>query len=53
MAKLQRIYKTGIEYSITGPAEKARRVVFVGKFKIDGREVLMFRPVRKAKKQTT
>ncbi len=52
MAKLQRVYKTGTEYQITGPGEKSRRVRFVGKFKIDRKEVLMFRPVRKAKKQT-
>ena len=53
MTKLQRVYQTGVEYLITGPGEKDRRVLFVGKFKLDGRENLIFRPVRKAKKQTT
>jgi hypothetical protein len=52
MAQSQRVYKRGIEYLITGPGEKARRVDFVGKFKIENREVLMFRPVRKARKHT-
>ena len=53
MNKIQRVYKTGTEYQIIGPGEKTRRVRFAGKFKIDRKEVLMFRPVRKAKKQTT
>ena len=35
MNKIQRVYKTGMEYQIIGPGEKTRRVRFVGKFKID------------------
>lgn len=50
MAKLQRQYKAGAEYSVEGPAKKKRRLLFIGKFKLNRKEILMFRAVRKAGK---
>ena len=51
MTKKQRVFKGGAEYELTGPTKKKRRVVFVAKVKIDGREILMFRPVKAIRKQ--
>jgi hypothetical protein len=52
MAKIQRQYKAGTEYTVEGPSKRKRRLVFVGKFKLNGKETLMFQAVRKASKQT-
>ena len=51
MKKYQRQYKSGTEYLIQGPSERNRRVTFVGRAKIEGKEILMFRAVRKSKKR--
>jgi len=53
MAKIQRQYKAGTEYSVVGPSKKKRRLLFVGKFKLNRKEILMFRVVRKASKHKT
>ncbi len=50
MAKLQRRFITGAEYYIEGMAEGSRRLRFLGRGKISGKEVLIFRPLRKAAK---
>jgi hypothetical protein len=50
MAKLQRQYKAGTEYNVVGPSNKKRRLLFVGKFKLNRKEILMFHVVRKASK---
>ncbi|MGK2962572.1 MAG: hypothetical protein ACSLFK_10565 [Gemmatimonadaceae bacterium] len=52
MAKLQRQYKTGADYKVEGVAKSVRILKFIGKGKIEGKEVLIFRPVRKAAKQS-
>lgn len=52
MAQFQRQYKTGAEYNVEGKAKKKRRLKFVGTAQISGKEFLLFRPVRRAKKQT-
>jgi hypothetical protein len=52
MAKLQRQYKAGTEYSVEGPSKRKRRLLFVGKFKLNRKEILMFHAVRKASKQS-
>jgi hypothetical protein len=51
MAKFQRQFKTGAEYSVEGSSKKKRRLKFVGAAQISGEEYLLFRPVRRAKKQ--
>lgn len=51
MAKFQRQYKSGAVYYVEGVSEGVRRLRFVGKAKILGKEILMFRAVRKAKKR--
>jgi hypothetical protein len=51
MAKLQRVFKRGVDYYVEGPSELSRRLRFVGSFKIDGLEHLIFRPVRKVVKK--
>lgn len=51
MAKRQRVYKRGKEYSVTGAGKLVRRLVFVGAARLEGgKEFLLFRPVRKMKK---
>jgi hypothetical protein len=50
MAKLQRRFKIGAEYTVEGKALKKRRLQFANTIQIDGREHLLFRPVRAAKK---
>jgi hypothetical protein len=50
MAKLQRQYKAGTEYNVVGPSNKKRRLLFVGKFNLNRKEILMFHVVRKASK---
>lgn len=51
MPKLQRQFKTGAVYSVEGVSERVRRLKYVGRGKIMGKEVLMFRAARKAKKR--
>jgi hypothetical protein len=46
--RMQRRWKVGQEYKIEGSG--TRRVKLVGRMKVEGREMLMFRPVRKARK---
>jgi len=53
MARLQRRWVVGKLYSVQGGAKRVRRLVLVGRAKIDGKEILMFRPQRKAKKGRT
>jgi hypothetical protein len=50
MAKRQRVFQGGKEYVVTGPTKKSRRLVFVVSVKVEGKELLLFRPVRKVKK---
>jgi RNase P/RNase MRP subunit p29 len=51
MPKQQRVFKCGAEYVVTGPAKLKRRLIFLNKVKIDGREILLFRPLKKIRKQ--
>jgi hypothetical protein len=52
MAK-QRVFQRGKEYIVTGVGKRSRRLVFAGGTKMeDGREILLFRPLRKLKKHT-
>ncbi len=50
MAKRQRVFQGGKEYVVTVPTKRSRRLVFVVSVKVDGKELLLFRPVRKMKK---
>ena len=51
MAKRQRVFKGGVEYEVMGPTKRKRRLVFVNTVKIEKKEFLLFRPVRKIAKQ--
>lgn len=51
MAKRQRVFKGGAEYEVSGPAKLKRRLVFITTVKIEKKEYLLFRPVRKINKQ--
>jgi hypothetical protein len=51
VAKFQRVYKVGADYYVEGVAERGRWLRCVGRGKFMGREILMFRPVRKARKR--
>ncbi len=51
MPKRQRQYKRGTEYKIKGPSKRERRVKFVGRAKLYGKETLLFQPVRRIKKR--
>ncbi len=51
MAKFQRVYKVGADYYVEGVSERGRWLRCVGRGKFLGREILMFRPVRKARKR--
>ena len=48
--KRQRVFKSGREYEVTGASGKFRRLIFLNEFKLEGKEILVFRPVRKVKK---
>ncbi len=48
--KRQRVFKGGAEYTVTGPSGRTRRLVFLHEFKLDGKEILLFRPLKKVKK---
>jgi hypothetical protein len=51
MSKRQRVFQGGKEYLVTGPTRKSRRLVFITSAKVeDGKEILLFRPVRKVRK---
>lgn len=52
MAKRQRVFKGGAEYEITGATKRKRRLVFISNVKIEGREYLLFRPIKKINKIT-
>lgn len=51
MAKRQLHFKTGTTYLITGPAKRERKIKFLGRAKLEGKEVLMFRYTKKARKK--
>jgi hypothetical protein len=51
MASNQRVFKGGAVYVVTGPAKKKRRLVFIVSVKVEGKELLLFRPMRRIKKQ--
>lgn len=51
MAKRLRVFKGGSEYEVTGSSKLKRRLVFVNAFKIESTEYLLFKPIRKIKKQ--
>ena len=51
MAKRQRVFQGGKEYTVTGPTKRSRRLVFIASVKVDGRELLLFRPVKKISKR--
>ena len=51
MGRMQRVYKRGADYYVEGVSERSRWLRFVGRAKIDGREHLIFRPVKKASKR--
>ncbi len=48
--KMQRRYVKGSIYRVVGPSKGERKLEFVGRFKIDGKEHLIFKTQRKAKK---
>lgn len=50
MARLQRRWVIGKLYKVQGGAKRVRRLLLVGRAKIDGKEMLLFRPQRKASK---
>lgn len=50
MAKFQRVYKVDADYYVEGVSERGRWLRCVGRGKFMGKEILMFRPVRKARK---
>lgn len=51
MEQIIRRFRTGAEYHIENAAESIRRLRYVGKAKIEGKELYIFRPLRKARKQ--
>jgi hypothetical protein len=51
--KRQRVFKGGAEYEVTGAVGKYRRLIFLKELKLDGKEILLFRPVKKVKKLRT
>lgn len=50
MPKIQRRFKVGSEYKVTGAAKYERRIEFVARIVIDKREYLLFCPRRAASK---
>jgi hypothetical protein len=48
--KRQRVFKGGTEYEVTGPGGKTRRLKFLAEVKVEGKEMLLFRPIKKVKK---
>ena len=46
----QRVFKGGTECTVTGPTKKQRRLVFLTEFKLDGKEILVFRPKKRVQK---
>ncbi|RSL19400.1 hypothetical protein EDE15_5067 [Edaphobacter aggregans] len=51
MPKRQRVFKGGTEYIVTGPTKRERRLVFLNTVKLEGREILLFKAVKKIAKQ--
>jgi hypothetical protein len=51
MGKKQKQFQSGSEYLVKGPSGKTRRLKFFGRMKLNGREYLVFKPVRKARKR--
>jgi len=49
--KQQRVFKCGKEYVVTGSTKLKRRLVFLNTVKIEGKEILMFRPLKRIRKQ--
>jgi hypothetical protein len=48
--KRQRVFKGGAEYEITGAGGKYRRLKFLAEDKVEGKEILLFRPIKRVKK---
>lgn len=48
--KRQRVFKGGSEYTVTGASGRTRRLIFVNEVHLDGKEILLFRPLKKVKK---
>lgn len=50
MPRLQRRWVVGKLYIVEGQRNRTRKLLMIGRAKIDGKEVLLFRPQRKADK---
>jgi hypothetical protein len=46
-----RVFQRGVEYKVEGPTLKKRRLVFLGETRIEGKQILIFKPVTKVNKQ--
>jgi hypothetical protein len=51
VAKRQLIWKTGTTYTIRGASKMERRIVLVGRGKINGKETLFFKMKKKSSKR--
>ena len=51
MAKKQRQYKEGTEYTVTGPSEREGRFKMKGTVRMGRKEMLLFQRVRKVRKR--
>ena len=49
-SKTQRRYVSGALYSVVGASKKQRKLAFVSRFKINGKEYLIFKEQRAAPK---
>jgi hypothetical protein len=49
--RLQRQWVTGKVYTVEGRAKRTRRLKLIGRMKVDNKEVLLFRPQRRAAKR--
>lgn len=50
MARLQRRFVVGQEYETRGGSKFTRRLKFAARLKLNGREYLVFQPVKKVSK---
>lgn len=50
MPKIQRRWVIGKLYTVEGKRNRVRKLLLIGRAKIEGKEVLLFRPQRKANK---
>lgn len=50
MAKLQRRFVVGSTYKVQGSSKFSRTLRFVARIKLDGKELLLFRPAKKISK---